>query len=118
MSTSHDPLPAPPLPAPPVRQRAKPPVPPQVDVGKADVTVVLDDGEQHLLSFEGDRNGPDPFDNTCQWVTTANDQVEAWLAYSNKRGFIRLAANVYVPMSRVNKVVINHRSHLVSARRF
>ena len=118
MSTSPASLQAPPLPAPPARQRAKPPVPPQVDVGKADVTVVLDDGEQHVLSFEGDRNGPDPFDNTCQWVTTAKEQVEAWLAYSTKRGFIRLAANVYVPMSRVNKVITSYQPHLVSARRF
>jgi hypothetical protein len=87
-------------------------------VGKADVTVVLDDGSQHLLSFVGDRNGPDPFDSTCQWVTTAKDQVESWLAFSTKKGFIRLSAELYVPMVRLKEVHVEYRSHLVSARRF
>lgn len=109
--------PVPPLPAPPTRSRVRPPVPPQVDVGRADVTVVLDDGEQYRLSFEGDRNGPDPFDPTCQWVTTAREQVESWLAFSAKKGFIRLSAEVYVPMARVKKVHTDYQSHLVSARR-
>lgn len=83
----------------------------------ADVTVVLDDGEQYNLTFEGDRNGPDPFDSTCQWVTTAKDQVESWLAFSAKKGFIRLSAGVVVPWIRVKEVKTDYRSHLVSARR-
>ena len=106
------------LPPPPPRTRPRPPQPAQVDVGKAQVTVVLDDGSQHVLSFEGDRNGPDPFDSTSQWVTTAKDQVESWLTFSAKKGFMRLSVELYVPVSRVMKVITEYSSHLVSARRF
>lgn len=90
----------------------KPAPPPKfVEVGRADIHIVENDGTAHEIYFIGDYAGEHPFGG--DWVFDAEFRFEAWREKAGRTGMASVGGNKFVPLCNIKSIVVDYSNHVV-----
>lgn len=81
------------------------------EVGKANVTLVEDDGSRHDLVLEGYASLI--IDNVC--VVTAASRFDEYLSHGGLRKVYHVGDGLYVPLHRISRIYVRYEPHEVEA---
>lgn len=88
------------------------PEPRFVDVGKATITIQVNDGRVFETVFVGERIGDLPMGGG-DWIMDAQDIVRAWQERCGKTGTVRCGEELYVPLCNIKDMRIVYSEHKV-----
>lgn len=90
----------------------KPPPPPRrIEVGRADVHIVENDGTEHDIYLVGDYAGEHPFGG--DWIFDAEFRFNAWQERAGRVGMAGVGGKRYVPLCNIKSITVEYTQHQV-----
>ncbi len=83
-----------------------------IGVGRAKVTIIENDGTEHVVNFTGEYLGECSFSGG-DWIRYASGKVESWQERCGKLGTAGIGGGIYIPMCNIKRIEIAHDDHQV-----